>query len=75
MAKPVVDRLERDLEGQAQVLRLGVGSSVGRELAARYGVRGVPTFLLFDGDGEMVHYQVGRLDAARIKTEIGALRR
>lgn len=68
-----MDRLERDLEGQARVLRLGVWSTVGRQLAARYGVRGVPTFLLFDGKGHMVHYQVGRLDAERIKSEIESL--
>ena len=75
MAKPVVDRLERDLEGQAQVLRLSIMSSVGREFAARYGVRGVPTFLLFDGAGQMFHYQVGRLDAERVIVEINSLGR
>jgi thioredoxin-related protein len=68
-----VDRLERDLEGEARILRLNAVSSVGRQLSSRYGVRGVPTFLLFDGSGEMVHYQVGRLDAARIKVEIDSL--
>jgi thioredoxin-related protein len=55
------------------VLRLSAYSTVGRQLASRYGVRGVPTFLLFDGHGEMVHYQVGRLDANRIKVEIDAI--
>jgi thioredoxin-related protein len=75
LAKPVVDRLERDLAGQVDVLRLSTWSSVGRQVSTRYGVRGVPTFLLFDGMGEMVHYQVGRLDAARIKVEIDSLRR
>lgn len=75
MAKPVVDRLERDLEGQASVLRLSAWSSVGRQLGAQYGVRGVPTFFLFDGSGEMIHYQVGRLDADQIKAEIDSLRR
>jgi thioredoxin-related protein len=75
LAKPVVDRLERDLDGVARVLRLSAFSSVGRQLAARYGVRGVPTFFLFDGDGEVIHYQVGRLDANRIKSEIDALER
>ena len=68
-----MDRLERDLEGQAQVLRLNAASSVGRQVGGRHGVRGVPTFLLFDGSGEMVHYQVGRLDAARIKVEIDSM--
>ena len=70
-----MDRLERDLRGQAAVLRLSAGSQVGRELAARYGVRGVPTFLLFDGEGNVVHYQVGRLDPTRIKTEIEVMGR
>jgi len=73
LAKPVVDRLERDLEGQAEVLRLSAVSGVGRELAARYGVRGVPTFFLFSGSGELVSYQVGRLDADLVKSEIEAL--
>lgn len=70
-----MDRLERDLEGQAQVLRLSLWSAVGRKLSAQYGVRGVPTFLLFDGSGQMIHYQVGRLDADRIKAEIDSARR
>lgn len=70
-----MDRLERDLRGQAVVLRLSTTSRVGRELASRYGVRGVPTFLLFDGAGDMIHYQVGRLDANRIKAEIQGIGR
>ncbi|MFL7794091.1 MAG: thioredoxin family protein [Anaerolineae bacterium] len=73
MAKPVVDRLERDLEGQANVLRLNASSDIGKQLGARYGVRGVPTFFLFDGTGEMISYQVGRLDADLVKSEIEAL--
>ena len=73
MAKPVVDRLERDLEGQAVVLRLNAASDIGKQLGARYGVRGVPTFFLFDGTGEMISYQVGRLDADLVKSEIEAL--
>jgi thioredoxin-related protein len=67
--------LERELEGQAQVLRLSTWSEVGRQLGARYGVRGVPTFFLFDGTGEMVSYQVGRLDADRVRSEIDSLER
>lgn len=70
-----MDRLERDLESEADVLRLNAWSGVGREVSARYGVRGVPTFLLFDGAGQMVHYQVGLLDADRIKAEIDSLGR
>ena len=57
------------------MLRLSAGSRVGRDLATRYEVRGVPTFLLFDGAGNMVHSQVGRLDSGRIKAELEALGR
>ncbi|MGC9336240.1 MAG: TlpA family protein disulfide reductase [Anaerolineae bacterium] len=57
------------------MLRLSVLNPVGRELGARYGVRGVPTFLLFDGAGTMVYYQVGRLDGDRMKAEIDSLER
>ena len=57
------------------MLKLSAWSTVGRQLGTRYGVRGVPTFLLFDGSGEMVHYQVGRLDAERVKAEINMMER
>jgi thioredoxin-related protein len=75
LAKPVVDRLERDLAGQMDILRVSAWNKVGRQLSSRYGVRGVPTFLLFDGKGEMVHYQVGSLDADLIKDEINSMER
>ncbi len=58
-----------------QVLRLSAWSSLGRQLTARYGVRGVPTFLLFDGSGKMIQAQVGRLDADQIKAQIDSLGR
>jgi thioredoxin-related protein len=70
-----VDRLERDLEGKISVLRLSILGSVGRQMAAKYSVRGVPTFLLFDGKGQMIHYQVGRLDPDQVKAEIERLGR
>ncbi|MGD8997714.1 MAG: hypothetical protein PVH80_06355 [Anaerolineae bacterium] len=59
MAKPVVDGIERDLQGEVDVLRLGVTKGVGRELAIRYGVRSVPTLVLLDGDGAVVLKQSG----------------
>jgi len=61
-----VDRLERELEGQAQVLRLNVMDRVNGELAMRYGVRGVPTFLLLDSAGNIVWGQVGAPKQAEV---------
>ncbi|MBN1811057.1 MAG: hypothetical protein JXA14_04400 [Anaerolineae bacterium] len=59
MAKPVVDGIERELEGKAQVLRLNVMDGVGGQLALRYGVRGVPTMVVLDGEGNMVYARTG----------------
>jgi thioredoxin-related protein len=66
MAKPVVDGLERDLQGKVQVLRLSVMEEIGGQLALRYGVRGVPTLVLLDGTGEVVLRQTGVLDRAEV---------
>jgi len=73
MAKPIVDGLERDLEGEAQVLRLNVMDDVGGEIAVRYGVRGVPTVVLFTGEGEVVLAQTGMPDRDRILAAVESL--
>ena len=68
-----MDGRARTLEGQVQVLRLSVTENVGGELALRYGVRGVPTFVLLDGAGETVLKQVGMPDRAEIETVVARL--
>ena len=67
MAKPIVDGLERELEGQARVVRLSALNALGQEVAQRYDVRGVPTFLIFDGQGELIGRQVGFPNRSEIK--------
>jgi len=62
-----VDGLERDLEGQAAVERLSILSELGRDVAQRYGVRTVPTFLIFDGKGTLIGRQVGFPDRGEIE--------
>ena len=59
MAKPIVDGIERDLEGRAQVVRLSVMSGVGAQAAQRYAVRSVPTLVIFDCDGNVVDQTAG----------------
>ncbi len=68
-----MDRLERELEGQAQVLRLNVMDAVGGKLAMRYGVRGVPTLVLLNGAGEVVLKQVGMPERAEITAAVQEL--
>jgi thioredoxin-related protein len=67
MAKPIVDGLERELEGQARVVRLDVLTKLGREVAQSHDVRSVPTFLIFDGQGNLTDRQVGFPDRGRIR--------
>jgi thioredoxin-related protein len=66
----MVDRLERELEGQAQVVRLSVLDPVGSEIARQHNVASLPTFLIFDGDGNLIERQIGIPDRARIKALI-----
>jgi thiol-disulfide isomerase/thioredoxin len=67
VSKPKVDRLEADLTGQADLLRLNVKADVGRRLASSWGVRGVPTFFVFDGAGDVVYAQAGAPDVEAIR--------
>lgn len=48
----MVDGLEKELAGRAQVIKLDVSSSVGRQMAIRYQVRVLPTFVVLDGQGK-----------------------
>ncbi len=65
--KPVVNRLESELGDQASVIRLDVFSSVGRAAGSQLGIRGVPTFILLDGRGQILDRQVGSLNTEKIK--------
>jgi thioredoxin-related protein len=61
-----VDGIAGDLEGKARVLRINVYDDVGVQAARRYGVRGLPTFIVFDGQGQPVQTVVGIPDRAKI---------
>jgi thioredoxin-related protein len=73
MAKPIVDGIEKDLEGTAKVIRLSVTSQVGNQMAQRYGVRGVPTIVVLDGEGEVVTLSVGVPDRASLVAQVQGL--
>jgi thioredoxin-related protein len=73
LAKPVVDGIERDLAGRAQVLRLSVMDDVGGQLAQRYGVRAVPTLVLLNGAGEVVAVQAGMPNREAVLTAVAAM--
>lgn len=60
--------MERDLEGKALVVRLSIISEVGREVAQQYGVRSVPTFLIFDGQGTLIGQEAGLPNRGKIES-------
>jgi thioredoxin 1 len=53
---PLVDQLADEYAGKAKVVKLDIDESP--ETARRFGIRGVPTILVFKG-GEVVQQQVG----------------
>mgnify|MGYP005855608331 CR=1 FL=1 len=61
------------MRGQATVLRIDLLSGVGREAARAYGVRMVPTTLLFDGEGRVVLRETGLPDAERFRVRVAEL--
>jgi len=73
VAKPIVDGLENDLRGKAPVLRLNVQDEVGMSAARQFGVRGVPSFFVLDGQGQVVYAQAGMPNRATITAQVEAL--
>ncbi|MBN1890976.1 MAG: thioredoxin family protein [Thermoflexales bacterium] len=68
-----MDGLAQDLEEQARVLRINVLGDVGNQAAHRYGVRGLPTFIVFDGQGQIVHVEAGIPNRARLVEQASRL--
>ena len=56
MVGPIIDELSKEFEGKAVVGKIDVDAN--QEFAAKYGVRNIPTVLLFK-DGELISRQVG----------------
>ena len=56
MVGPIIEEISKDYEGKAVVGKLDVDSN--QEFAAKFGVRNIPTVLVFD-KGELVNRQVG----------------
>ncbi len=56
MVGPIIDELSTEYEGKAVVAKMDVDQN--QEFAAKFGVRNIPTVLLFK-NGELVNRQVG----------------
>jgi thioredoxin 1 len=56
MVGPIIDEISKEYDGKAVVGKVDVDAN--QEFAAKYGVRNIPTVLVFK-DGEVVGRQVG----------------
>ena len=56
MLSPTIDQIAQDFSGRAKVVKLNVDDN--RETSAKYGIRGIPTLLLFK-NGELKDQVVG----------------
>jgi thioredoxin 1 len=64
---PILDELATELDGKLRIAKVNVDDN--GELAARYGVRAIPTMLLFKG-GQLAEQFVGMMDKASLKAKL-----
>jgi thioredoxin 1 len=70
MIAPFVEELSTEYEGKALVVKCDVDSSPG--VAAKYGIRNIPTVLFFN-NGEVADKQVGAVPKASFAAKLDAL--
>jgi thioredoxin 1 len=69
MIAPILEELAAELDGKIAVGKVNVDDS--REIAAQYGIRAIPTLLLFKG-GQLADQYVGMMDKATLKSKLEA---
>jgi len=67
---PIMEELTAEYDGKALIAKVDVDSNPG--IAAKYGVRNIPTVLYFKG-GEVVDKQVGAVPKAKLAEKLEAL--
>ena len=69
MVAPIMDQLTSEYDGKATIAKVDVDAN--QEFAAKYGVRNIPTVLVFK-NGEVVEKQVGVAPKATYAQKIDA---
>ena len=64
---PILDELATELDGKLKIAKVNVDDN--GELAAQYGVRAIPTMLLFKS-GQLAEQFVGMMDKAALKAKL-----
>lgn len=63
MIAPILDEVSKDYDGRLQVAKVNVDDN--QAVAAKYGIRGIPTLMLFK-NGSVVATKVGALSKAQL---------
>ncbi|MEY4978655.1 MAG: thioredoxin [Pseudomonadota bacterium] len=63
MIAPILDDVANTYSGKLQVLKMNVDEN--REVPAKFGIRGIPTLMLFKG-GKLAATKVGALSKAQL---------
>jgi thioredoxin 1 len=63
MIAPILDDVSKDYQGRLKVAKMNVDEN--RDVPARYGIRGIPTLMLFKG-GQLAATKVGALSKAQL---------
>ncbi|MDP4300613.1 thioredoxin TrxA [Leptothrix discophora] len=69
MIAPVLDEVAKDYDGRLQVAKMNVDEN--REVPARFGIRGIPTLMIFK-DGQLAATKVGAVSKAQLTAFIDA---
>ncbi len=64
---PVLDQLKNEMGNEVRILKIDVDKN--QEAAAKFNIRGVPTFILFR-KGEILWRQSGGMDLRTLKAKI-----
>jgi thioredoxin 1 len=63
MIAPILDEVSQTYSGRLQIAKMNVDEN--RDVPGKYGIRGIPTLMLFKG-GELVATKVGALSKAQL---------
>ena len=66
---PVLDELANEFEGKITIAKVNIDEN--ESIAAEYGIRAIPTMLVFKG-GKVIEQIVGLLPKAALKTKLAA---
>lgn len=69
MVGPLLDQLAAEMEGKVKIVKINIDEN--QETPARFGVRGIPTLMMFK-DGKNVSTKVGAMDKAQLEAFINA---